>query len=292
MGGGTPPPAPAPSSEGAVRASRFVAGTWVCDMDVYGRFFPAGPASWISSVATRPEAVRGSEGVPADRRSASRWSRMAFARSRDSSCNQGSVEAGKPGAALSSLSGEWPLELVGMAAVVKQKLVLLVVGCLGVPLRRGNPRGQAREELVRYYEYTAGMGIWIQDWIFACLKRAQKNAPSPRPSLRRTSKVSDGPGRRQAPPPSNPAGNKKDGSLGGTAGCSTTRQRLLTRGISSRFYHIFRVSYTQHRLGSRFIRKLFRIEEATTPANVRFVGLEAADRPPPLHTPPQSITVS
>ena len=35
---------------------------------------------------------------------------------------------------MSSLSGEWPLVLVGIVVVVKQRLELLVEGCLGVPL--------------------------------------------------------------------------------------------------------------------------------------------------------------
>ncbi len=49
--------------------------------------------------------------------------------------------------------------MVGRVVVVKQKLVLLVVGCLGVPLRLGKPRGLAREGRVRYYEYTAVIRI-------------------------------------------------------------------------------------------------------------------------------------
>jgi hypothetical protein len=56
-------------------------------MAVCGRFFP-GCAAWGSLEATGAGAVRDSGNAVADRCRASRWSRMALARSRDSSCRR------------------------------------------------------------------------------------------------------------------------------------------------------------------------------------------------------------
>ena len=142
------PPSP---SLFAPRASRFVAGTWERVIEAKGRFLPEAPASWMESVATRPEVVRGGEVAPAERSSASRRSRRAFARRRDSSWSRGlSVSEGVVGTGRGGEGGRgrvcllssWILRAWEAIAGARKPLLIVVAGSLVAPSRVAASSGE------------------------------------------------------------------------------------------------------------------------------------------------------